>query len=106
MNNTPRIPGPEWQSSFLESNRFIVDIGLHLVLAIFALSPFVLLLVWRRSPAGWLDLWLLLACAVGFPFALSYLGAQLPNYTVPFVTGYMILAEVVLLLSLRMIGWR
>jgi hypothetical protein len=106
MKNVPRVPGPEWQSSFLDTNRFYVDIGLHVILAIFALSPFALLLVRRRSPAGWLDLWLLLVCAVIFPFALSYLGAQLPDYTAPFVIGYTILAEIVLVLSLLMIAWR
>lgn len=90
----------------LEANRLYVDIGLHIILAMFALSPFVLLLVRRRSPAGWLDFWLLLFCAVGFPFALSYLATQLPNYTGPFVAGYAILSEVVLVLSLLMIAWR
>ena len=106
MKNVPRVPGPEWQSSFLDANRFYVDIGLHIVLAIFALSPFALLIVRRRSPAGWLDFWLLLCCAVVFPIALSYLGAQLPDYTAPFVIGYTILAEIVLVLSLLMIAWR
>lgn len=106
MKNLQRVPGPEWQSSFLEANRFYIDIGLHIILVIFALSPFALLFVRRRTPAGWLDLWLLLSCAVGFPFALSYLGTKLPDYTAPFVFGYTILAEVVLILSLLMIAWR
>lgn len=49
MNLEIRIPGPEWQNSFLDQNRFYLDIGLHIVLLAVAISPFVVLYLKRKS---------------------------------------------------------
>jgi len=106
MNQDVRIPGPEWQNSFLDQNRFYLDIGLHLVLLALAISPFVVLYVKRKSPVGWVDLGLLIAAFFALPFAMLSTLRSLPNYTHPFIRGYAVLCALVLLISIIMVAWR
>jgi hypothetical protein len=106
MNQDVRIPAPEWQNSFLDQNRFYLDIGLHLVLLTLAVSPFVVLYVKRKSPVGWVDLGLLVAALFALPFGLLSTLASLPKYTHPFIRGYAGLCALVLMISIIMVAWR
>ncbi len=106
MNQALRIPAPEWQNSFLDQNRFYLDIGLHIVLLALAVSPFVVLYLKRKSPVGWVDLGLLIAALLALPFGVMSALSSLPNYTHPFIRGYAGLCAVVLLISIIMVAWR
>ncbi|MEI8213516.1 MAG: DUF1559 domain-containing protein [Planctomycetota bacterium] len=106
MIEVERIPGPEWSNSMLEQNRFVIDIALHIILLVIAVSPFVLLYWKRQSPVGWLDFWLLLMAVLAVPFASSYVASALPKYFAPFVVGYAALCLVVLVISLFLFARR
>jgi hypothetical protein len=101
-----RVPTPAWSNSFLEQNRFLIDIGFHLLLLAIAISPFVVLYVKRKSPSGWLDLAFLLIAMLGLPFASSYAESILPSHQLVFVRGYAGLCFVVLAITFVMVSWR
>jgi len=105
-NKNIRVPTPAWSNSFLEQNRFLIDIGLHLLLLAIAISPFVVLYVKRKSPSGWLDLAFLLLAMLGLPFASSYAESILPSHQLVFVRGYAGLCFVVLAITFVMVSWR
>jgi hypothetical protein len=92
-----RVPAPAWSNSFLEQNRFFIDIGFNLLLLAVAISPFVVLYIRRKSPTGWLDLVLLVAALAGFPYATSYALSWL------FGKDYAVLRFVVLVISSVMV---
>lgn len=106
MNETTRIPGPEWETSALEQFRLPLDIALHVVLLSIAISPFLVLVFKRRSSVGWRDFWLLMATAVAVPFGISWLISVLPTHFTPFVIGYGALCMLVLFLSLFIVARR
>jgi hypothetical protein len=106
MNDAIRIPGPEWETSTLEQVRLPLDIALHVVLLLMALSPFVVLFLKRRSSVGWLDFWLLMATTVAVPFGIGWLTSVLPTHLYPFVIGYGALSMLVLFLSLLIVARR
>jgi len=101
-----RVPTPAWSNSFLEQNRFWLDIGLHLILLALAISPFVFLYRKRKSPSGWIDLVLLVGAMVALPFAAAFARSGLPEYQAVFIDGYSILCFAVLLISIVMVMWR
>jgi len=106
MNETNRVPGPEWETSTLEQFRLPLDIALHLVLLSVAISPFLVLVFKRRSSVGWRDFWLLMATTVAVPFGISWLISVLPKHFTPFVIGYGALCMLVLFLSLFLVARR
>jgi hypothetical protein len=97
---------PAWSRSFMDQNRFFIDLGLHLVLLALAISPFVILYIKRKSPAGWLDLLLLLGAMIGLPYSSYYGASILPEYHRVFIRGYGSLCMVVLVISIVMIVWK
>jgi len=101
-----RVPTQAWSNSYLEQNRFLIDIGLHLILLALAISPFVLLYAKKKSPAGWLDLALLTGALLGLPFASSYAVSVLPEHQTVFVRGYEVLCLAVLVISIVMVAWK
>jgi hypothetical protein len=106
MNPDVRIPVPEWSSSFLERNRFYLDIGLHLILFGVAVSPFVVLYLKRKSPVGWIDLIMLCVALFAVPWLTPIIISVLPLYLHPFVRGYAGLCAVVLIISIVTVAWR
>lgn len=106
MNDAIRIPGPEWETSTLEQVRLPLDIALHVVLLLMALSPFMVLFLKRRSSVGWLDFWLLMATTVAVPFGIGWLTSVLPTHLYLFVIGYGALSMLVLFVSLFIVARR
>ena len=90
----------------MDQNRFFIDLGLHLILLALAISPFVILYIKRKSPAGWLDLLLLLGAMIGLPYSSYYGASILPEYHRVFIRGYGSLCMVVLVISIVMIVWK
>ena len=106
MEKNVRVPVPQWSSSWLEQNRFYVDIGLHVLLLAAALMPFWVLYLKRKSPVGWSDFGLLLGLGGMLLYGLEQLKFILPEYTLVFVRGYMALSFAVLAISTVMVAFR
>ena len=99
MNDEIRIIDPSIAESFFERNRLYFDIGLHLVLLMVAVSPFIVLYIKRKTPVSRCDLFWLLAALIAVPAGEAFLERILPNYTIAFVRGYAVLSFIVLSIS-------
>lgn len=106
MQPEERIPGPEWETPFVEAYRLPIDIGLHVLLLAVAISPFVYLYRKRKAPSGWLDLWCLIVAAAVVPVGTGALSRVLPKHFAVFLVGYTLLSWGVLLLSMIFVAIR
>jgi prepilin-type processing-associated H-X9-DG protein len=106
MNEEIRIIDPTIAESFFERNRLYFDIGLHLVLLMVAVSPFVMLYLKRKTTVSRRDLYWLVAALIAVPTGAVYAQSILPTYTIPFVRGYTTLSCIVLSISMLVVSWR
>jgi hypothetical protein len=106
MQPEERIPGPEWETPFIEAYRLPIDIALHGILLAVAISPFVYLYRKRKAASGWLDLWCLILAAAIVPLGAGTLGSVLPKHFMVFLVGYTLLSLAALLLSMLIVAIR
>lgn len=106
MSEEIRILDSDLALSFFERNRFLFDIGLHLILLSVAISPFIILYLKRKTPVSRLDFYCLLATIIALPFGVAVSFEGLPEYARPFILGYSILCFIVLLISLFFVLWK
>ena len=101
-----RVPAPAWSNSFLEQNRFFIDIGLDLVFLVIAISPIVIRYFKRKSHRVYFDLFCLVVAGIGLVFARAYALSVLPSYLAVMINRNTKIGFAVLLISILSVVWR